>query len=60
MGCQSCGQRAAAAAKYPREVTMPDNTVVTVTSAADERVKMERHRQLAREKAKADGYSVRR
>lgn len=39
MGCQSCAQaRAAKAAAYPREVTLPDGSVSTVTSAADERV----------------------
>lgn len=60
MGCQSCGRAASAAAQYPREVTLPDGSKVTATSAADERTQRERHRQAEREKARATGYTVRR
>lgn len=58
MGCSSCGGRAAAAAQYPREITMPDGTKVKVTSAADERAARERYRQAERTRAKAVGYTV--
>lgn len=60
MGCSTCGDRAKAAATYPREATMPDGSKVTVTSAADERTQREKFRQGEREKARANGYTVRR
>lgn len=60
MGCQSCGRSASAAATYPRDVVLADGSTVTVTSAADERVQRERHRQAEREKARTTGYTVRR
>ena len=58
MGCTSCGQRASAAAQFPREVTLPDGTTVTVTSSADERSQRERYRQRERAQSKAKGYTV--
>lgn len=61
MGCASCGQRAAsAAAQYPRDITLPDGTVKTVTSSAMERTERERYRQREREKAKTVGYTAQR
>jgi hypothetical protein len=58
MGCQTCAGRAAAAAQYPREVTMPDGSKVNVTSAADERVQREKFRQAERQAAQTKGYTV--
>lgn len=58
MGCQTCGQRAAAAAQFPREITLPDGTTKTVTSSAQERTERERYRQRERENAKTKGYTV--
>lgn len=60
MGCSSCGRAAAAAAtQYPKEVTMPDGTKKTVTSAADERTERARFQQAEREAARTRGYTVR-
>lgn len=61
MGCSSCGgNKASAAATYPRDITMPDGTTKTVTSAAMERTERARFAQVEREKARANGYTVRR
>lgn len=60
MGCSSCGARAAAASQYPKEATMPDGSVVTVSSAADERIQRARFHAQEREKARTSGYTVRR
>jgi hypothetical protein len=58
MGCASCGDRAAKAAQYPREITLPDGTRTTVTSSAQERTERERYRQREREAARTKGYTV--
>jgi hypothetical protein len=59
MGCSSCGGKAAAAAaQYPREITLPDGTKVTVNSASQERTERERYRQRERAAAKTKGYTV--
>lgn len=60
MSCGTCGNRAKAAAEYPRDAVMPDGSTVRVDSAADERVKRARFQQSEREKAKSTGYTVRR
>jgi len=59
MGCASCGGSAAkAAAQYPREITLPDGTKMTVNSSAQERTERERYKQRERQVAKAKGYTV--
>lgn len=59
MGCSSCGGKAATtAAQYPREITLPDGTTITVNSSAQERTERERYRQREREAAKTRGYTV--
>lgn len=59
MGCQSCGGKAAAAAaSYPREITLPDGSRTTVTSSAMERTERERYRQRERAAAKVKGYTA--
>jgi len=57
-----CGgsKAASAAAQYPREITLPDGTKMTVNSSAQERTERERYRQREREAAKTKGYTVRR
>lgn len=60
MGCSSCGNRAAAAAKYPRDITLSDGTTKTVTSSAEERTERARAQQRERDAARARGYSVQR
>lgn len=61
MGCASCGDKAAsAAARYPRDITLPDGTVKTVTSSAMERTERERYRQAERARAKTVGYTAER
>lgn len=61
MGCASCGGKAAsAAAQYPRDITLPDGTVKTVTSSAMERTERERYRQAERARAKTVGYTAER
>lgn len=54
------GAKASAAAQYPRDVTLPDGTVKTVTSSAMERTERERYRQREREAARKTGYTVQR
>jgi hypothetical protein len=58
MGCSSCGSSAKSGVAYPREITLPDGTKMTVTSAANERTERERWRQRERENARARGYTV--
>ena len=58
MGCSACNKRASAAVQYPRDVTLPDGSVVTVTSAADERAQRHRAQERMRERAAARGYTV--
>jgi hypothetical protein len=58
MGCSSCNKRASAAAVYPREVTLPDGSVVTVTSAGDERAQRTKAQERMRARAAERGYSV--
>lgn len=59
MGCSSCGSaRAAKAATYPREATLPDGSTVTVTSAADERVQRQNAQARMRSQASERGYTV--
>lgn len=60
MGCAICGGKAAPAAQYPRDITLPDGTVKTVTSSAMERTERERYRQAERAKAKTVGYTAQR
>lgn len=60
MGCSSCGQRAAAAATYPREVVLADGSTVKVSSAAEERMERARAQQRERAASKTRGYSVER
>lgn len=60
MGCSSCGQRAAQAAKYPREIVLANGDKVMVSSAAQERTELARGRQHERETAKRNGYTVQR
>lgn len=61
MGCGSCkGASAAnaAAAKYPRTITLADGSTVEVTSAADERSQRLRAQERMRVRAAERGYSV--
>ena len=58
MGCSACNKRASAAATYPREVTLPDGSVVTVTSAPDERAQRLKAQERMRERAADRGYTV--
>lgn len=59
MGCSTCGgNKANAAAAYPREIVLGDGTRKTVTSAAMERTERERYRQAERAAAKAKGYTA--
>lgn len=58
MGCSACNKRASAAATYPREVTLPDGSQVTVTSPADERSQRLSAQERMRARAAARGYSV--
>jgi hypothetical protein len=58
MGCSSCGDRAKAAAVYPRTVTLPDGSESTVTSAADERSQRTRAQERMRQQAAERGYTV--
>lgn len=60
MGCSSCGQRAAQAAKYPREAVMPDGTKIMVSSAAQERTELAKYRQREREINRGRGYTFER
>ena len=57
MGC-NCKDRAASGATYPRKVTMPDGSVVEVTSAPDERAQRLQIQQRMREQSRGRGYSV--
>ena len=58
MGCSSCGGAKNSGVTYPREITLPDGTRMTVTSAANERTERERWRQRERESARIKGYTV--
>lgn len=58
MGCSSCQGRAAQAAQYPREITLPDGSKVMADTAADERAIRSRAQQAARDNARRTGYSV--
>lgn len=58
MGCSACGKRASAAATYPREVTLADGSVVTATSASDERAQRLRAQERMRTLAQERGYTV--
>lgn len=60
MGCSSCGGRAKAAESFPKQVTLPDGSTATVTSAADERVQRQNAQARMRAQAVEKGYSVRR
>jgi hypothetical protein len=62
MGCSGgCGgARAKASEQYPREVTMPDGSKKTVTSAAQERVERSRIQAQMREASRKQGYRVQR
>lgn len=58
MGCSSCGQRAKAAATFPRTVVLADGSSVEVTSAADERAQRQRAQERLRLRAQERGYTV--
>lgn len=60
MGCSGgCGgQRAKAAATFPRTVVLADGSSVEVTSAADERAQRQRAQERLRLRAQERGYTV--
>lgn len=60
MGCSSCGQRAAQAATYPREIVLADGSKMMVSSASQERTERARAQQREREASRTRGYSVKR
>ena len=54
-----CGKTtSAAAASYPREITLPNGDKAVVSSAADERVQRERYKAAERQRAATTGYTV--
>lgn len=58
MGCSTCGGANTSGVSYPREITLPDNSRITVTSAANERTERERWRQRERDRARVSGYTT--
>lgn len=62
MGCSTCGGAKAQAASVatPREVKMPDGSMVTVTSLAQERAEKDKVWARMRAEARQRGYTVKR